>query len=138
MYTFLILLHVLISLALILVVLLQSGKGTGLAGAFGGGGGAMGAVFGGRGAATFLSKLTTILAIAFFVSCLGHSLLASRRYGSGSESVIRKEAQRQAQQQMETPVPLVPPTGEQPTEGTGEVEGGPVTPPESPEGAQGQ
>jgi preprotein translocase subunit SecG len=142
MYTFLILLHVLISLALIMVVLLQSGKGTGLAGAFGGGGGAMGAVFGGRGAATFLSKLTTILAIAFFVSCLGHSLLASRRYGSGSESVIRKEAQRQAQQGVETPVPLVPPPAEQPIEGpgegTGEVEGGPVTPPESPEGTQGQ
>ena len=46
MYAFLIIVHVLIALGLVISVLLQSGKGTGLAGAFGGGGGAMGAVFG--------------------------------------------------------------------------------------------
>jgi preprotein translocase subunit SecG len=108
MYAFLIIVHVLIALGLVISVLLQSGKGTGLAGAFGGGGGAMGAVFGGRGAATFLSKLTTGLAIAFFLSCLGQSLLASRRFSNRQDSVIRREMERQARQQSESPVPLVP------------------------------
>lgn len=133
MYPILIILHVLISLGLIIVVLLQSSKGGGLAGAFGGG--TMGAVFGGRGAATFLSKLTTILAIAFFVSCLGHSMLASRRYSSDQGSVLRREAERQAQQQMETPVPLVPAPATEPTTGS---EGASSPAPVSPQPTGGQ
>jgi preprotein translocase subunit SecG len=136
MYTFLTIVHVLISLSLVISVLLQSGKGTGLAGAFGGGGGAMGAVFGGRGAATFLSKLTTALAIAFFVSCLGHSLLVSRRYSTAQESVIRRQAEQQTQQQTESPVPLVPSQTPEPTagEGTGEEAGALPGPDETPGG----
>ena len=55
--------HVLVCLSLVLVVLLQSSKGGGLAGAFGGG--AESTVFGGRGAATVLSKATTIFGAAF-------------------------------------------------------------------------
>ncbi len=62
-------LHVLISLSLIIVVLLQSGKGGGLAGAFGGGGG-VGAMFGGQAAATFLTKATRYLAVAFMLTSL--------------------------------------------------------------------
>lgn len=64
--------HILVSFGLILVVLLQSSKGEGLAGsAFGGGGGGGmgGAMFGGRGAASFLSNATTVLAILFMVNC---------------------------------------------------------------------
>ena len=132
MYGFLVIVHVLISIALVISVLLQAGKGTGLAGAFGGGGGAMGAVFGGRGAATFLSKLTTFLAIAFFLSCLGHSLLVSRRFSTTGRSVIQEDAQRQAQQRTESPVPLAPQPGTQTTEGTEEAI---PEPPPAPEGA---
>lgn len=71
-YTILLLIHILICIGLALSILLQSSKGGGLAGVFGGGGGggAMGSVFGGRGVASFLSKLTTGLAIAFFIVCL--------------------------------------------------------------------
>lgn len=78
MHALLLLLHVIVSVGLILVVLLQSSKGGGLAGALGGGGGGggMGAVFGGRGAGDFLTKLTTGLAIAFMVSCLLHSAIS--------------------------------------------------------------
>jgi len=126
---------VLIALGLVISVLLQSGKGTGLAGAFGGGGGAMGAVFGGRGAATFLSKLTTGLAIAFFLSCLGQSLLASRRFSNRQESVIQREMERQTQQQSESPVPLVP--APQPMETGSQGAGGDQLPPEAePSGGQ--
>ena len=69
LYPFLIVVHILICVALIIVVLLQSSKGEGLAGAFGGGG-LSGAVFGGRGAATFLSKATTVLAICFMATSI--------------------------------------------------------------------
>jgi preprotein translocase subunit SecG len=88
------LLHVIICIALIIAVLMQSAKGEGLAGAFGGGG-ITGAVFGGRGAATFLSKATTVLAIAYFVSCLVLSFLSpGSRRGGGESSAIQREAER--------------------------------------------
>lgn len=61
--------HIVVCAGLIVVVLLQSGKGGGLAGAFGGAGG-VGAVFGGQAAATFLTKATRYLAIAFMVTSL--------------------------------------------------------------------
>jgi len=69
MYGAILAIHILVSLGLIVTVLLQSGKGGGLAGAFGGGGGA-GAVFGGQTAATFLTKATRYLAVVFMVTSL--------------------------------------------------------------------
>ncbi len=97
MFTILIMIHVLICVALIIVVLMQSAKGEGLAGAFGGGGGISGAVFGGRGAASFLSKATTVLAVVFMVSCLGLSLMSAGRgaaVASTTESTVTQEAQQ--------------------------------------------
>ena len=61
--------HVLICLLLVVTVLLQAGKGGGLAGSIGGGM-ASSSVLGGRTASTFLTKATAILATAFIVSCL--------------------------------------------------------------------
>jgi len=89
-------LHVMICIALIMVVLMQSAKGEGLAGAFGGSG-ITGAVFGGRGAATFLSKATTVLAIAFFLSSIVLSFLSPITGAAGrGTSGVQKEAQRRA------------------------------------------
>ena len=68
MYTFLIILHLLVSILLIAVVLLQSGKSADLAGAFGGYGSQ--SSFGPRGMATFMSKFTTVLAVLFMVITL--------------------------------------------------------------------
>jgi len=94
--TLLTMLHVLICIGLIMVVLMQSAKGEGLAGAFGGSG-ITGAVFGGRGAATFLSRATTVLAVAFFVSCLVLSFLSPTGGGARQEdSGIQREAERRA------------------------------------------
>ena len=62
----LVVLHIAVSLVLILVVLLQTGKRADLAGAFGGGGSQT--AFGARGAATFLSKATTISAVVFMAA----------------------------------------------------------------------
>lgn len=73
--TVLIVVHVLICVGLIITVLLQSGKGGGLAGAFGGAGAQT--VLGQRGAASFLSKLTRYLAIAFMLATMGLAYLYS-------------------------------------------------------------
>lgn len=91
MYTFLLIIHVLVSIALAIVILMQSSKGGGLAGVFGGGGGGMGNVFGGRGVASFLSKLTTGLAIAFMVICL---VLGKITSGGGGSQVQESAVQR--------------------------------------------
>ena len=66
--------HVLVAALLILAVLLQSGKGAGLASSLGGGLSSA-SVLGGRTAATFLSKTTSILATAFLVSCMLQSVI---------------------------------------------------------------
>ena len=71
------LLHVIVSMILILVVLLQTGKRADLAGAFGGGGSQT--AFGTRGAATFLSKATTVSAVIFMVTSLALAIVSSRR-----------------------------------------------------------
>ncbi len=70
-------LHVIVCVILILVVLLQSGKGADLAGAFGGGG--TQTAFGSRGPASFLSKLTTGAAILFMLTCLSLSMIGEKR-----------------------------------------------------------
>lgn len=97
-------LHIMVCVGLIVSVLMQSAKGEGLAGAFGGGGGLSGAVFGGRGAATFLSKATTTLAIAFMVTCI---LLTFSGGGTGvTSSRISKDAEKALQDAQVTPMEL--------------------------------
>jgi preprotein translocase subunit SecG len=81
-----------ICLGLILVILMQSSKGEGLAGAFGGTS-LTGAVFGGRGAATFLSKSTSVLAIAFMISCLVLAFLSPARQAGRPESTLKRQLQ---------------------------------------------
>src|SRR5262245_5682272 len=68
-----------------MVVLLQSGKAADLAGAFGGGGSQT--ALGSRGAATVLTKATTVCAILFMLASLGLALYGSRRGGSVLEQV---------------------------------------------------
>ena len=80
MYIAMSLLHVLIASGLILIVLLQGGKGADIGAAFGGG--SSQTVFGGRGAATFLSKATTVLAVLFMVMAIALTLIASQRGGT--------------------------------------------------------
>jgi preprotein translocase subunit SecG len=78
-------------------VLLQSSKGSGLAGAFGGGGGQT--MFGGQETATFLSRMTTYLAVLFMVLSLLLAFLSSRRNAAGPHSVVR-DAARSSQTQL--------------------------------------
>ncbi len=94
MYSFIIIVYLIVCIALTIVILLQSSKGGGLAGAFGGGG-AMGAVFGGRGAATFLSRVTTYLAIGFLTISLLISFLTKGSEGE-SQSLVSQEQERRS------------------------------------------
>ncbi len=80
----LITLHVIVCFILIVVVLLQSGKRADLAGAFGGGGSQT--ALGSRGAATVLSKATTIAAILFMFTSLALAIYSSKRTSKVSDS----------------------------------------------------
>ena len=68
--------HVLLCVFMIFVILLQPGKDAGMGAALGGG--AATSAFGGRGAVTFLSKLTAICAALFFLTSLGLSFVGMR------------------------------------------------------------
>lgn len=76
MTIFLIVLHVLVCVFLILFVLLQPGARGGVGAAFGGAGGAT--VFGGRGANTFLAKLTGASAVIFMLTSISLSYFVSK------------------------------------------------------------
>lgn len=76
LFTILITLYVVICVALIVVILLQSGKGSGLSGIFGSGGGGQ-TIFGAR-AGDVMTKTTTILAICFMGFSLVLALISVR------------------------------------------------------------
>ena len=94
--------HVFVCLVLILIVLLQSGKGADLAGAFGGGGSQT--AFGARGTATFLSKLTTGAAVVFMLTSFSLSIFTAR----DRKSSIMQGAQTPVKQTSapKTPAPV--------------------------------
>ena len=118
MFAFIVTLHIVVSVFLIFVILLQPGKGDAMA-AFAGGGGGSNTAFGGRGSVTFLSKVTTICAIIFMITSL---TLAWR--SSHSDSVLRARrslaAQDAAKKTDTTPTKPALPTGQTaPAQATG-------------------
>ena len=96
MFQFLIAVFVVICFLLVIVVLMQSGKGGGLSGAFGGGGNQT--VFGGRGAVDFLGKATWVLGSAYMVMALLLAVLSASDQGGGG-SLIQKS---------DLPAPILP------------------------------
>jgi len=75
MYVLLVIIHVAVCIALILIVLLQTGKGAEMGAAFGG---ASQTVFGGAGPAPFLTKITTGAAIVFMITSLSLAYVSSK------------------------------------------------------------
>jgi preprotein translocase subunit SecG len=75
MQTAIIILHVLLCLFLILVILLQTGKGGDMGAVFGG---SSSSTFGGQGAGTFLSRTTSVVAALFMITSLALAILSSR------------------------------------------------------------
>lgn len=146
METVITVLHVLVCLFLIIVVLLQPGKGGDVAAAFGGG--SSQSVFGSRGATTFLQKLTSAVAALFMVTTVTLAYFASE--GTRGGSVIDTEALEKEQQPVQpvvTPespagaaavpppaegVPAAMPADVAPVEGAAGVPAMPVPPPAAP------
>ena len=137
MYGVLMIVHLLICISLIGVVLLQSGKGGGLAG--GAFGGSAQTVFGGRGATDFITRATMVLGAAFFLSSLTLALLSSG-VARTTHSLIQEEARRGG---APTPATL-PPPGSAPGNVTGPAsppapsQAAPPASPARPSGTQGQ
>lgn len=122
MYTAVTVLHIIVCLFVIFIILIQSSKGAEMGAAFGG---SSQTLFGSRGAATFISKLTTVAAILFMVTSLLLAIISSRQ-GSIMSSVPVQEAP--AQPLPDTAGPI---TEKQPAApGQGEVQETPAAPAE--------
>jgi preprotein translocase subunit SecG len=76
MQTIITILHIFAAVGIIALVLLQQGKGADAGAAFGSGG--SGTVFGARGATSFLTRITAVLAVVFFITSLTLAYTASR------------------------------------------------------------
>ncbi|MDR1677789.1 MAG: preprotein translocase subunit SecG [Deltaproteobacteria bacterium] len=81
MSSFITTIHVIVAVILMISVLLQTGKGSGLGAAFGG---SSGSVFGARGPATLIARITTVAAIIFMVTSLTLSVFAQTSTKRGS------------------------------------------------------
>jgi len=93
MFPLLLTLHLLVCLCLVAVILVQSGKGGGLAG--GAFGGATQTVFGGRGATDFITRATVVLGVLFFCTSLSLALLTTRGT-AGAKSIVSEAAKKAA------------------------------------------
>ena len=98
MTTVVVIIHVIICLALICIVLLQTGKGASLGAAFGG---STQTVFGATGSSGFLEKITTWVAVIFMVTSLSLTYMSAHR---GSDTIMRHET---APQEMPSSRPAV-------------------------------
>ena len=76
MYIFILIIHVVVCIGLILIVLLQAGKGSGIAGLFGGGGSDQ--LFSAPSGMAFVKKATVVMAIMFMLTSLLLTILTSR------------------------------------------------------------
>jgi len=83
-HTIVLIFHVLACLALVLIVLLQTGRGAEMGAAFGG---SSQTLFGSSGGTTFFGKLTTLAAVVFMLTCLGLTYFSSR---PDTKSVMEK------------------------------------------------
>jgi preprotein translocase subunit SecG len=111
-------LHVLAALSIIVLVLLQHGKGADMGAAFGSG--SAGSVFGSSGSANFMSRTTAVLAVIFFTTSIGLTVVTSKK--SDDKGVMSRDVSTQpvdpAQSQtlpgqiptspLTAPVPVVP------------------------------
>jgi preprotein translocase subunit SecG len=100
MFSFLLVVQILVSIAIISLVMLQQGKGADMGAAFGSG--SSGTVFGARGSGSFFTKATGILAAIFFINCL---LIASplvRKAATGEPESIADQIEQQVIEQQDS------------------------------------
>ncbi|MCP8465426.1 preprotein translocase subunit SecG [Pseudomonas sp. ZM23] len=116
--TVVIVIHLLMALGLVVLVLLQHGKGADAGASFGSG--ASATVFGSQGSATFLSRFTAILAAVFFITSLGLAYFAKEkadmlRHVGLPDPVVMEQKQEKAPAASDVPAPQ----GQQQAPGSG-------------------
>src|SRR5690349_11818394 len=112
MHTLVIIIHIIACFLMIGAILLQSGKGAEIGAAFGG---SSQTVFGSRGPANFLSKLTVIVAAVFMVTSLSLAILAKQR--NFSSTVIDMQPKSEPSAPPAQPSGDSHPSGETPAAG---------------------
>lgn len=111
--------HIIVSIGLILIVLLQTGKGAEMGAVFGG---SSSTIFGSSGAGNFLTRLTTGFAIVFMITSLTLGYFSGKRTSSSVFDATRPETEQPARPQPNLPTqkqagpatPKVPPAASQP------------------------
>ena len=106
MQTLVLVLHVLAAIGIVVLVLLQHGKGADMGAAFGSG--SAGSLFGSAGAANFLSRTTAILAAVFFVTSLGLTYFSTPSKSGGVTQSIEAPAAPKADAKSATPATSAP------------------------------
>jgi preprotein translocase subunit SecG len=124
MYILLIIIHIAVSIALIAVVLLQSGKGAEMGATFGASGSQ--SVFGAGGGSTFMSKMTTGAAIIFMLTSLTLAYLSGK---AGSSSIMSTKSATKAAP-LKQPAAPNPPSQGQPADMPTPAEKQPATSPQ--------
>lgn len=109
--------HVALAIAVIGLVLIQHGKGAEAGAAFGSG--ASTTVFGARGSASFLTRVTTVLAFLFFLTSMTLFYLAAHREGGISSVTDLPSLQETELPAVESDLPAITPSGEVAPAGTG-------------------
>nr|VFJ43716.1 MAG: protein translocase subunit secG [Candidatus Kentron sp. DK] len=111
MQHFFLIIHVLAAVALVGLVLMQQGRGADAGAAFGSG--SSGTLFGSRGPATFLTRITAVLAAVFFLTSIGLAYIVS--HSDRRESVIEKLSDAEPTkpiQEEDITIPPAPGTGD--------------------------
>jgi preprotein translocase subunit SecG len=118
--------HLVMAVTLVVLVLLQQGKGAQAGAAFGGGSsGSSQSLFGARGSANFLTRTTAIIATIFFVTTLSLAYLYANR-SSNSSVVTGSVIEQMEETEPESDVPMVP--ADAPAEESGTQSDVPVVP----------
>jgi preprotein translocase subunit SecG len=113
--------HVIVAAAIVVLVLLQHGKGADMGAAFGSG--SAGSLFGAAGAANFLSRATGVCATVFFVTSMALTYMHAPKQGSGAlsggvmQSAPAKQDPNAIPAPASIPAPAAPADGEKPKEG---------------------
>lgn len=102
---FVIVIHIIVCIALIMIVLLQTGKGADMGAAFGGG--SSNTLFGATGASTFLSKMTTVAAVVFMLTSL---ILAYKATNRSNSSILSDQPAVETTTETAPPAETVPQT----------------------------
>ena len=100
MYPFVVSLHILLSIILVLVVILQPGKGGDFGSVFGGGGGG-GSVFGPRGPTNIFARVTTVVAVMFMVTSITLAWYSDKSMLTGTAGIEAEMERLQQEQQLQ-------------------------------------